>query len=59
MAKAIAYNIAKYGTKLYQKGGRKDIISSAINEQKLTPLTQNLQFRFATLIQEEIVKAFK
>lgn len=46
-AYAIANSIHKKGTKLYQKGGRKDIVSNVINESLFAQIEQDILKQFA------------
>lgn len=46
-AYAIAKNIHQHGTKLFQKGGRQDIISNVINESLVDKISKDVLNKFA------------
>lgn len=47
-AYGIARSIHKYGTKLWQQGGRKDIVSNVVNEGLSQQITKDLLTQFST-----------
>lgn len=58
-AYAIAKNIHKKGTKLWQKGGRTDIVSSVINQNLVDKISLDLLDKFASQFFNSVVKLFK
>lgn len=57
-AYAIAKNIHKKGTKLYQKGGRTDIFSNVINDSLIDSISQDLLSKFADEFLNNVVATF-
>jgi hypothetical protein len=55
VAWAISKNIAKFGTKLFREGGRTDIITPAVSDQRV----QNLTDEIANIAQDQIVKVIE
>lgn len=53
LAKWLAWRIKKYGTQLYQKGGRRDVFTPAVDK-----LTANLLETIPTLFAQQIVNDF-
>lgn len=53
-AYAIAKNIHQHGTRLFQKGGRKDIISNVINQSLVTNISKDILNKFASQFITEI-----
>lgn len=53
-AYGIAMGIQKHGSKLWQKGGRKDIVSNVIDETMISRVSQEI----LDLITDEVVKEF-
>jgi len=51
-AGAVAYNIMKHGTRLYQRGGEQDIYSSAI-EEELADLADEVFLAFTQVINKD------
>lgn len=47
-AYGIALSIHKYGTKLWQQGGRQDIVSNVVNEGLSQQITKDLLTQFST-----------
>lgn len=58
-AYAIAMSINKKGTKLYQDGGRKDIVSNVINQNLTDKISLDLLNKFAEQVMSSVVKIFK
>lgn len=46
-AYGIAKSIHKYGTKLYQDGGRTDIVSNVVNDNLVAQITKDILVKFA------------
>jgi|SRR5688572_18829749 len=58
MAWAVAVKINKEGTELYKLGGRKDIISSVVNEQLINQLSKECLTLFAQSYIKSVVNEF-
>lgn len=57
-AYAIAKSIHQKGTKLFRSGGRKDIVSSVINQSLYDTISKDLLQQFATTYLSNTVKLF-
>lgn len=57
-AYAIAMSINQKGTKLWQKGGRKDIVSNVINQNLVDKISLDLLNKFAEQVMTSVVKIF-
>lgn len=57
LAKYLSWYIKRYGSKLYREGGRRDIITPAI-EQTQKALEQELSLYFDTLLSKSLDDAF-
>ena len=59
-AYAIALSIHRKGTKLWQDGGRRDIISNVINESLIDKISQDMLSKFAEeFLNNIVVKTFR
>lgn len=58
-AYAIAKSIHKKGTELFRKGGRKDIVSSVINQSLVDKISLDLLDKFAIQFLANAVKLFR
>lgn len=54
----LSQKIYKQGSLLYRQGGRKDIYSNVITDERIGKFTESLYGRFGGLIFEELVEAF-